>query len=128
MATATVTPAGQNYRVKGVVRNHEVYLDEPVDKGGGDTAPGPTELVCTALAACTTITLQMYIQRKEWQVKVISVSVNYEKTEKGPGFDRQIILGGADDQQQTRLLAIANACPIHKLLSVANTIETKMLN
>lgn len=128
MAQATVAPNGTNYRVKALIRTHEIYLDEPTDKGGGDTAPGPTEMVCAALAACTTITLQMYIQRKGWAVEVKSVKVVYETVEGTPTFHRQMLFHGANNEQLPRLTAVANACPVHKMLSTANVIDTEIIN
>jgi putative redox protein len=38
--------------------------DEPVEAGGLGLGLRPTELLCAALAACTTMTLRMYCTRK----------------------------------------------------------------
>ena len=34
------------------VRGHELSADQPVEDGGGDTAPTPTELFVAGLSAC----------------------------------------------------------------------------
>lgn len=128
MADAIVIPEAANYRVAGKIRQHTVLLDEPEEKGGKDTAPTPTEMVCAALAACTTITLQMYLQHKKWDVKVVSVMVHYEAIGGTPTFQREVKLEGASEQQVPRLTAVASACPVHKMLSIANTIQTSVIN
>lgn len=124
MAEAQVTPNGTNFQVKAIIRQHQVLIDEPEEKGGKDTAPTPTEMVCAALAGCTTITLQMYIQHKGWAAAVQSVNVVYETVEGVGTFRRQVVLSGYTPEQLPRLTAVANSCPIHKLLSKANPIVT----
>jgi putative redox protein len=126
MAEATVTPNDTNFQVSAKIRQHEVLLDEPEDKGGKDTAPSPTELVCAALAACTTITLQMYIQHKGWEASVKSVNVVYETVDGVGTFRRKVALTGYTQEQLPRLTAVANSCPIHKMLSKANPIDTEI--
>lgn len=104
-------------------RQHYIVADEPIELGGSDTAPTPLEYLTAALASCTSITLQMYANRKGW--KLDSIEVEAQKVE--AGFHRRIVLGGDLDQaQRQRLLQVANACPIHKIISASNTIETEM--
>ncbi|HET7874710.1 MAG TPA: hypothetical protein VFN71_04225 [Methylomirabilota bacterium] len=38
-------------RMETQIGSHRVMVDEPVDKGGTDTGPTPTELVLAALGA-----------------------------------------------------------------------------
>jgi putative redox protein len=103
-------------------------VDEPADKGGGDTAPDPLQLLLSALGACTTVTLQMYAARKQWKLDRVDVQLrlNPEGTPaSGNLIERQITLTGElDAEQRQRLLQVAEACPVHKLLAGEVRIQT----
>lgn len=98
---------------------HELIVDEPADRGGTDTGPRPTQLLAASLAACTAITVEMYADRKGWDVGKIEVDVDYEYEGPVPstfmvGVRLPLALG---DEQRQRLLAVAARCPVHKVLA-----------
>lgn len=128
MAKAIVTLGTTDFEMKAQVRNHTVTIDEPMENGGRDKGPSPTEYVCVALASCTTATLKMYINHKQLSVTRLSVEVEKTTTEdKKNIFKRKIFIEGAFDAAiKERLLAIANKCPVHKILETANTIDTEL--
>jgi len=103
-------------------------VDEPLDKGGKDLAPKPGELLAASLASCTAITLKMYIDRKAWEVGDIFVDVDIDRDDAitETSFTRSIKFGNADldADQLKRLMFIANACPVHKMLSNQIKIKT----
>ena len=85
----------------------------------------PTELLASSLAACTCVTLRMYADRKGWELDHIYVDVNVAPGEGKTLFARKIKLSGnLDAQQLDRLLYIANACPISRILSNPIDIQT----
>jgi putative redox protein len=98
---------------------HALVLDEPTDAGGTDTGPRPTQLLAASLAGCTAITVEMYADRKGWDLGKIEVDV--EVGYEGPvpsSFAVGLTLPpGLDDDQRRRLLAIAERCPVHKVLA-----------
>jgi putative redox protein len=104
---------------------HELRVDEPSAEGGTDTGPSPTRLLAASLAGCIAITVEMYAQRKDWDVgKVeVDVEVGYE----GPvptRFDVGLKLPAElDGEQRRRLLVIATKCPVHKVLSGEAHVE-----
>ena len=107
-----------------------VVADEPVDKGGKNSGFSPKELLASALAACTSITLRMYADRKGWDLKEMKVDVSVSRDEAAnkTTFTRKIdLIGNLNEEQRTRLLAIANACPVHKVLVNPISIETSLM-
>lgn len=110
--------------------NHQLIVDEPKELGGTDEGINPHELLAASLATCTTITLRMYINHKNLPIDDIHVEVDLEvdKTNKTSTFNRKIwIHGHYDESVGKRLLAVANACPIHKILE-GNIHITSELN
>ncbi|WP_342616144.1 OsmC family protein [Rhodoferax sp. GW822-FHT02A01] len=105
-----------------------------VDKatGSDDRAPDPHDLLDSALAACTTLTLEVYIRRRQMAVTDLRVTVDRVegKDEQGQPFyqmQRRIhIDGDITEAERQRLLEIANKCPIHKLLSGDIRIQSEL--
>jgi putative redox protein len=104
---------------------HEWFADEPSTLGGADTGPTPHSLLLSSLGACTSITLKMYAKHKAWPLEAVHVTLTLDATPEGTVIDRQILLTGElDNTQRERLLQIANACPVHKILSGAIMIHS----
>lgn len=118
----------EKYYTEVTAGENQLITDEPIDKGGQNKGFNPFEILATSLASCTAATLKMYIDRKEWAVEEIHVEVeleNYPLTKRAV-FTRNISFEGTiDDEQLKRLHAIADACPVHKLLTNDIEIQTK---
>ncbi|HET8809719.1 MAG TPA: OsmC family protein [Flavobacteriaceae bacterium] len=107
-----------------------VIADEPVDKGGKDLGFSPKELLASALATCTSATVKMYADRKEWDLEEVQLEIALERDEKENKtiINRKIdFVGNLDDDQKSRLLKVANTCPIHKILSNPIEINTEVV-
>jgi putative redox protein len=96
---------------------HGLITDEPLTADGSDTGMNPFSLLLASLASCTVITLRMYINRKMWPIEEIKADVEMFKTLGGTRIETKLSLKGeVNDEQRDRLLKIANACPVHKIL------------
>ncbi|WP_223558452.1 OsmC family protein [Chryseobacterium lathyri] len=116
------------YYTEVTAGENQIITDEPIDKGGQNKGFNPLEILATSLASCTAATLRMYIERKEWDVENINVEVeleNFPLTRRAV-FKRDISFEGIlDDEQLKRLHTIADACPVHKILTNDIEILTK---
>lgn len=116
------------YYTEVIAGENTIITDEPIDKGGQNKGLNPMEILATSLASCTAATLRMYIERKEWDVENIHVEVELENfpLTKRAVFKRNISFEGIlDDEQLKRLHTIADACPVHKILTNDIEILTK---
>jgi len=101
------------------IRGHQLITDEPVEEGGQDSGPSPLELLAASLASCTAITMEMYAQRKGWDIGDVVVNVDYEPAQRGSPtkFDMVVTLPKElPDEQRERLMQIAAKCPVHRTL------------
>jgi putative redox protein len=111
---------------------HVLRIDEPTAAGGSDTGPSPTRLLAASLAGCTAITIEMYAERKGWEVGQVEVDVDVEYRDGSPvSFAVTLRLPSElSDEQRKRLLIVAGKCPVHKLIAgetevtIADKIET----
>jgi putative redox protein len=117
---------------------HRLTADEPVAVGGGDSGPGPYELVLAGLGACTSMTMRLYAERKALPLERVTVTLKHSRihaedcaeceTKAGmlDQIDRVIAMEGAlDDGQRQRLMEIADKCPVHRTLTSEIRIVTQ---
>lgn len=105
-----------------------VIADEPLEKGGLDKGLSPKELLASSLGACTCATLRMYANRKDWDLEKVDAEIELVEEPEQTRFIRKIRLtGNLTGEQRTRLLAVANACPIHKILTHTTVINTELV-
>jgi putative redox protein len=101
------------------VRGHRLVADEPTDRGGDDAGPDPQELLAVSLASCSAITMEMYADRKGWDIGEVEVVVDYEPAQRGSvtkfGICVRLPKELPEDQRE-RLMQIVAKCPVHRTL------------
>ncbi len=118
MKKATATRQS-GYRHSVAIRQHEVIVDEPPEKGGTDEGPSPQELLAASLSSCVAITIEMYAVRKGWDVGAMEVECTFTPSERGAPTKFCLVLRLPDhltDEQVERLRIIAAKCPVHRTL------------
>ncbi|MFC4686680.1 OsmC family protein [Epilithonimonas pallida] len=120
----------EKYYTEVIAGENKIITDEPIDKGGGNKGFNPFEILATSLASCTAATLRMYIDRKGWEIPQINVEVeleNYPQT-KTAQFCRVIDFGITEisEEIKDKLFKIADACPVHKILTNDIEVLTKI--
>ncbi|HYB64395.1 MAG TPA: OsmC family protein [Steroidobacteraceae bacterium] len=111
-------------------RGHHWLADEPLEAGGGNKGPSPTQLLLSSLGACTAITLRIFAARKGWPLTGAEVHLEFNpegRPKEGNDIRRTITLqGDLSPGQRERLLDVANKCPLHKLLTSKIRIESSL--
>jgi putative redox protein len=98
---------------------HRLVIDEPEESGGANQGPSPTRTLAGTLAACTAITMEMYADRKGWEVGELEVEVEMEYAQSSVPRSFLVILRlptALTEEQVERLKAIAGKCPVHRAL------------
>jgi len=113
------------------VRNHIISADGSVDEGGNDAGPSPHDLYDAALGACKALTVVWYAKRKGIPVEDIEVTIDRDASEERKGVYRLNaalqLRGALSEAQRAELLAAAEKCPLHKLMSTVTTEITTTL-
>jgi putative redox protein len=135
-----VTAVGRSLAQRIQAGRHELRADEPVPSGGTDSGPDPYALLLAALGACTSMTLRLYADRKQWPLEGVSVRLSQAKVHardcaecedkddaRVSRITREIALSGPlSAEQKQRLIEIANRCPVHRTLMGQKEIVTRL--
>lgn len=133
-----VRGGAHKYTNEVFMAGHRAIADEPISVGGADMGPAPYEYLLAGLGACTSMTLRMYADRKQWPLDQVSVRLTHQRIHAEDCSDCENQNGSVDviervvriegplsDEQRQRLLEIANKCPVHRTLSNEIKIRTR---
>ena len=131
----------EGFRSEVWADGHYLVADEPRSVGGTDEGASPYGLLLAGLGSCTAMTLRMYADRKGWALDEVRVGLKHSRRHAADEqdceesddarldqVDREIeLLGELTDEQRTRLLEIAERCPVHRTLDAGVRIRTRFL-
>ena len=111
------------------VGSHEVTSDEDREHGGTDAGPNPQELLAASLASCSAVTMEMYANRRGWDIGEVVVEVDYEPAQRGsPTSFRMAVRLPKElpEEQREKLMQIAAKCPVHRTLEGEVMFDEKL--
>ena len=113
------------------VRNHIISADGSLEEGGNDAGPSPHDLYDAALSSCKALTVVWFAKRKNIPLEQVEVTTERDASEERQGTYRLAVTlhltGNLTDQQRLDLLAAAQKCPIHKLMTSVTTEVSTVL-
>lgn len=117
---------GERYEI--AAGEHRVLVDQPVDAGGEDLAPTPTELFVASLASCIAFYAGRYLTRHGWSREGLGVSVTYRMATDRPARVTDIHLtvrvpDGLPAQRWPALQAVVEHCTVHNSLTTPPTVR-----
>jgi putative redox protein len=120
---------GGRFRHDVAIRKHAFAVDEEHEHGGDDEAPSPQELLAASLASCTAITMEMYAERKGWEIGDVEVDVEYEPAQRGSPTKFEMVVTlpkELPEDQREKLMTIAAKCPVHRTLDGEVMFEERL--
>ena len=133
-----VSGPATGFRTEVEVGGHRLVVDEPIAVGGADAGPTPYEMLLAGLGACTVMTLRIYADRRKWPLERARVTLQHRKVHaqdcvdcdkkdaKMDVIDRIIFLEGSlNEEQRTKLIEIAERCPVHQTLKGKIQVNTR---
>jgi len=106
---------GDRYRI--AIRGHEVTVDQPVDDGGTDAGPTPTELFVAGLASCIAFYGGRYLRRHGISERGFEVDAAFafaDRPARVGGIELAVRLPqGFRPGRRSAFLAVLEHCTVH---------------
>jgi putative redox protein len=113
------------------VRNHIISADGTLEEGGSDAGPSPHDLYDAAISACKALTIVWFAKRKGYALENVEVTTERDDSEERKGVYRLAatvhLTGDLSAAQRDELVAVAQKCPVHKLMTTVTTEITTVL-
>ena len=114
------------------VGNHIISTDGTLDEGGNEAGPSPHDLYDAALSACKALTVVWVARRKGIPLEQVEVTTERDASAERQGTYRLAVTlhltGELTQSQRQELLAAAQRCPVHKLMTAVTTEVTTELD
>ena len=117
-ATLVVTYAGGD-SLRIAARGHELVSDQPVEDGGEDTAPTPTEIFIAGLGACVGFYAERFLRRNALSTEGLRVECSYswaESPHRVGEIELLVDAPGLTDAKREAFTRVIDHCTIHNTL------------
>lgn len=113
------------------VRGHQLTVDQPVDAGGADLGPTPTELFAASMAACVGFSAERFLRRHGLAADGLRVHCQAAMSSELPARVAAITLRLAglpalSERQRTALLAVVDHCTVHNSIRHAPLVRIEL--
>ncbi|HZC72604.1 MAG TPA: OsmC family protein [Jatrophihabitans sp.] len=112
------------------VRGHHLFVDQPSEAGGFDTAPTPTELFASALASCVAFYARRYLARHDLPEDGLAVSASFCMAGRPARVSdiavRLAVPPALTDEQRRAVLAVASHCTVHNSLQQPPAVTVEL--
>ncbi len=115
------------YRQYVDVDGYKIYFDQPESVGGGNSAPAPHAYLDAAVLACKGMVIRLFAARRGLALEDVKITLHTDDSEEKNGryvmnFEIELI-GDLTDKEKKTLLAVAEQCPVGKLLQDGIDVE-----
>jgi len=121
---------GGGDRLRVDVRGHVLLTDQPIEDGGEDTAPTPTEMFVSSLAACVAFYAERFLRRHGLSTAGLKVSADYQWGE-NPHRVGEIALKveapGLTEVKRAAFERVIEHCTVHNTLSVPPVVSVNLV-
>ena len=128
-AMAVYPIGGDKYAID--IRGHQVCVDQPLDEGGEDTAPTPTELFVASLGLCVAFYAGRFLDRHGIARTGFAVQVAWRMAEDRPARVGQIVITvtpphAMPPERLPAFLAVARGCTVHHSLAQPPAVDISL--
>jgi putative redox protein len=113
------------------IRGHRLTVDQPVDAGGADLGPTPTELFAASLAACVGFYAGRFLRRHGLSADGLVVACEATMSSELPARVATITLRlrglpELSEQRRAVLLAVVEHCTVHNSIRQAPQVHIEL--
>jgi uncharacterized OsmC-like protein len=103
------------------VRGHDITIDQPIEDGGSDFGPSPSELFVASLAGCVAFFAERFLVRHDIPTEGLGVHATYEYSQDAPSRVASIevqlsVPDGFPESKLPTLMRVVDRCTVHNSL------------
>jgi uncharacterized OsmC-like protein len=121
----------QGDRLRIDMRGHQVTTDQPVEDGGEDTAPTPTEMFVASLAACVGFYAERFLRRNRLPAEGLRVTSDYrwaEDPHRVGAIELQVEAPGLTEGKREAFSRVIEHCTVHNSLRTPPEVRTRLVH